>query len=80
MALLLDADDGDRGVVIVDTGFTGGIAAQHDALEAVAPRRGIVTSEPGSLDHVAVGRRGVLLILCGKNPAAEIALQLFESL
>ena len=78
--LLLDADDGDRRVVIMGTSFSGGIAAQHDPLEAFAVRRGIITPQPSRLDHVAVGRRRVLLILGGEDPAADLALQLLDSL
>jgi len=54
--------------------------AQHDALERVALRGRIVTPEPSRLDHIAVGRRGVLLVLGGKDPTADLAFQLLDCL
>ncbi len=42
--------------------------------------RGLVTPEPGRLDHIAVGRRGVLLVLGGKDPTADLAFQLLDCL
>ena len=61
-------------------GFSGRIATQHDPLETVALGCSIVTPEPGRLDHVAVGRCRVLLVLGGKDPAADLALQLVDCL
>src|SRR3954469_8736475 len=76
--LLLDADNGDRGVVVMGSGFTGRIATQHNPLEAVALWCGVVTPEPRCFDHIAVGRGRVLLVLSGKDPAADLALQLID--
>src|SRR6478672_7493485 len=77
---LLDADNRYRGVVIMGTGFSGRITAQHDPLETVALCYSIITSEPGRFDHVALGRRRVLLVLGGKDPAADLALQFVDCL
>ncbi len=76
----MDADNGNRGVVVVSASFSGGIAAQHDPLKTLAVRRDIITSQPARFYHVAVGRRGVLLVLRGKDPAAGLALQLLDGL
>src|SRR5271169_5588991 len=78
--LLLDADNRDRGVIVMGTGLSGRIAAEHDPLETIALRYSIVTPEPGRFDHVAVGWRRVLLVLSGKDPAADLALQFIDRL
>src|SRR5260370_7164349 len=76
--LLPNADNGDRGVVIADSGFSGRITAQHNPLESLGLRRGIVTPEPCRLYHIAVGRRRVLLVLSGADPTADLPFQLLE--
>src|SRR3954468_11727065 len=76
--LLLDADNGDRGVVVMGSGFTGGFATQHNPLEAVALWWGGVTPEPPRFDYVSVGGGRILLVLSGKDPAADLTLQLLD--
>ena len=78
--LLLHPCNDDRGIIVVDAGLAGRVAAQHDALETVALRRHVVTPEPGCLDHVAVGWCRVLLVLSGEDPAADLAFQLVDRL
>jgi len=73
--LVLDSDDGDSSVVVLDTRFTRGIT-EDDPTEALAFRGDILTAQPGGLDHVAVGRRRVLLVLGGKDAATQVPLQL----
>src|SRR5882757_9833890 len=79
-SLLLYAENGDRGVVVMGTGLPSRIATQHDPLETVALWCGVVTPEPRCLNHIAVGRRRVLLVLSGKDPAADLTLQFIDRL
>jgi hypothetical protein len=44
--LLLHPSNNDRGIIVVEAGLSGRVAAQNDPLEAVAIRRDIVTPEP----------------------------------
>ena len=76
--LLLDADNRDRGVVVVSSSFSGRITAQHNPLKSVALWYAIITPEPGRFDHVALGRRRVLLVLGGKHAAADLAPQFVD--
>src|SRR5215813_13997559 len=76
--LRLDTDNRDRGIVVVNTGFPGRIATQHDPLETAALWCAIVAPEPRCFDHVTVGRGRVLLVLSGKDPAAHLALQFID--
>src|ERR1700756_616518 len=69
----IKAADNDRGIIVPDAILPGWIARENYLPKSAFRRWEIVTAQPRSFDHIALGGHRVLLVLGGPYPAAKFA-------
>src|SRR5712692_3136611 len=67
-------------VVVLDACLSGRVARKNDGVEFAPRRDGSIPSKPTGLDHIAVRRRWILLVLRAEYAATDFALGIVESL